>query len=64
MGLLTNTRLAERWISYANVVKFTLACFVRLCSWPCNSSVKCAKLFLADGRLFSGKKMCLSKSQL
>ncbi|VEN50655.1 unnamed protein product [Callosobruchus maculatus] len=42
MGLLTNARLAKLWTSYANVVKSSFACCVRLCNWPCNSSVKCA----------------------
>nr|CAH7737623.1 unnamed protein product [Callosobruchus chinensis] len=36
-----NARLAKLWTSYANVVKYSLACCVRLCSWPCNSYVKC-----------------------
>nr|CAH7756400.1 unnamed protein product [Callosobruchus chinensis] len=42
MGLLTNARLARLWTSYANVVKSSLACCVRLCSGPCSSSAKCA----------------------
>nr|CAH7755069.1 unnamed protein product [Callosobruchus chinensis] len=32
MGLLANARLATLWTSYANVVKSSLDCCVRLCN--------------------------------